>query len=290
MPRVKFQDLELEYETFGDPADPALLLVMGLGAQMLSWDLQLCDLFAAQGFHVIRFDNRDVGLSTAFDHLPVPNLAALASGDFATAPYLLSDMASDVVGLLDGLGIDKAHLVGASMGGMIVQQVVVDHPDRVLSLCSIMSTTGDRTVGQGRPEIVATFVQGPSVDREATIEARLVSSRLTRSPGFAVDEDAARERIAAAYDRSNRPMSTLRHLAAVMASPDRTEELRGVTVPTVVIHGADDPLVDRSGGEATAAAIPGAELIIIDGMAHDLPADAWPTIVEAVTANAKRAR
>ncbi|MFD9735972.1 alpha/beta fold hydrolase [Umezawaea sp. NPDC059074] len=290
MPRVTVQDLELEYEAFGDPADPTLLLVMGLGAQMLNWDLQLCDLFAAQGFHVIRFDNRDIGLSTALDHLPVPDLAALASGDFTTAPYLLSDMADDVVGLLDGLGIEKAHLVGASMGGMIVQQVVVDHPDRVLSLCSIMSTTGDRTVGQGRPEIVATFAQGPSGDREATIEQRLVSSRLTRSPGFAVDEDAARERIAAAYDRSNRPMSTLRHLAAVMASPDRTEGLRGVTVPTVVIHGSEDPLVHRSGGEATAAAIPGAELIIVDGMAHDLPVDVWPTVVEAVTANAKRAR
>ncbi len=290
MPRVKFQDLELEYETFGDPEDPVLVLVMGLGAQMISWDLQLCDLFAAQGFHVVRYDNRDVGLSTAFDHLPVPDLAALAAGDLSTAPYLLSDMAADVVGLLDGLGVERAHLVGASMGGMIAQQVVIDHPERVLSLCSIMSTTGDPAVGRGRPEIVATFAQGPSGDRDVTIEQRLVSSRLTRSPGFSVDEDAARERIAASYDRANRPMSTLRHLAAVMASPDRTEALRGVTTPTVVIHGAEDPLIDRSGGEATAAAIPDAELIVIEGMAHDLPVDVWPTVVEAVTANAKRAR
>jgi pimeloyl-ACP methyl ester carboxylesterase len=290
MPRVKFQDLELEYDTFGDPADPVLVLVMGLGAQMISWDAGLCQMFAAQGFHVVRFDNRDIGLSTELGHLPLPDFAALAAGDTATAPYLLSDMASDVVGLLDGLGVERAHVVGASMGGMIAQQLVVDHPDRVLSLCSIMSTTGDRTVGQGSPEIVATFGQPTAPTREATIEQRVISSRLTRSPGFAVDEDVARVRIAAAYDRSNRPLSTLRHLAAVMASPDRTEGLRGVTVPTVVIHGSDDPLIDRSGGEATAAAIPDAELIIIDGMAHDLPVEVWQTVVEAVTANAKRAR
>lgn len=290
MPRVTFGDIELEYETFGDPADPALVLVMGLGTQMITWDLQLCELFAAQGFHVIRFDNRDIGLSTVFDHLPVPDLPALVAGDTSTAPYLLSDMADDVVGLLDGLGIERAHLVGASMGGMIAQQTAIDHPSRVLSLCSIMSTTGDRSVGQGRPEVVATLRQAPAGDREATIEQRLASSRLTRSPGFSVDEDAARERIAASYDRSNRPLSALRHLAAVMASPDRTEGLRGVIAPTLVIHGSHDPLVDKSGGEATAAAVPGAELIIIEGMAHDLPVDVWPTVVEAVTANAKRAR
>ncbi|MEO6085888.1 MAG: alpha/beta fold hydrolase [Umezawaea sp.] len=287
---MTFGDIELEYETFGDPADPALVLVMGLGTQMITWDLQLCELFAAQGFHVIRFDNRDIGLSTVFDHLPVPDLPALVAGDTSTAPYLLSDMADDVVGLLDGLGIERAHLVGASMGGMIAQQTAIDHPSRVLSLCSIMSTTGDRSVGQGRPEVVATLRQAPAGDREATIEQRLASSRLTRSPGFSVDEDAARERIAASYDRSNRPLSALRHLAAVMASPDRTEGLRGVIAPTLVIHGSHDPLVDKSGGEATAAAVPGAELIIIEGMAHDLPVDVWPTVVEAVTANAKRAR
>ncbi|MCS7483949.1 alpha/beta fold hydrolase [Umezawaea endophytica] len=290
MPRVTFQDLELEYDSFGDPADPVLLLVMGLGAQMTNWDTRLCELFAAQGFHVVRFDNRDIGLSTEFGHLPLPDFAALSAGDTSSAPYLLSDMAADVVVLLDGLGVERAHLVGASMGGMIAQQVVVDHPERVLSLCSIMSTTGDKTVGQGRPEIVATFAQPAATTREAVIEQRLVASRMTRSPGFAVDEDAARERIAASYDRSNRPMSTLRQLAAVIASPDRTEGLRGVTVPTVVIHGSDDPLVHRSGGEATAAAVPDAELIIIDGMGHDLPLDVWPTVVEAVAANAKRAR
>ena len=290
MPRVKFDDLELEYDAFGDPADPVLVLVMGLGAQMTNWDPRLCELLAAQGFHVVRFDNRDVGLSTALDHLPAPDFAALAAGDTSSAPYLMSDMAADVVGLLDGLGVERAHLVGASMGGMIVQQVVIDHPERVLSLCSIMSTTGDRAVGRGKPEIVGALGQTGADTREAAIEQRLALSHLTRSPGFPFDEDAARERIAASYDRSNRPLSTLRQLVAIMASPDRTAGLREVTVPTVVIHGAEDPLVDRTGGEATAAAIPDAELVIVDGMAHDLPLDVWPTIVEAVTANAKRAR
>ncbi|HEX6339970.1 alpha/beta hydrolase [Umezawaea sp.] len=290
MPRVKFQDLELEYDTFGDPADPALVLVMGLGAQMINWDVRLCGLFVDQGFHVVRFDNRDIGLSTELAHLPVPDFAALAAGDTSTAPYLMSDMAADLVGLLDALGIERAHLVGASMGGMIVQQAVIDHPERVLSLCSIMSTTGDKSVGQGRPEIVATFGQPAAATREEVVEQRLAASRMTRSPGFEADEDAVRERIAASYDRSNRPMSTLRQLAAIVASPDRTEGLRGVTAPALVIHGSHDPLVHRSGGEATAAAIPDAELIIVDGMAHDLPLDVWPTVVEAVTANAKRAR
>ncbi|WNV90432.1 alpha/beta hydrolase [Umezawaea sp. Da 62-37] len=289
MPRVKFADLELEYDTFGDPADPPMVLVMGLGAQMTTWDEGFCGLFAAQGFHVIRYDNRDVGLSTWLDDLPLPDLAALLSGDTSTAPYLIADLAADLIGLLDALGIDRAHVVGASMGGMIVQQAAIDHPERLLSLCSIMSTTGDPSVGQGRPEVIATLAQPSPPTREGIIEQRLASSRLTRSPGFDVDEDVARRRIEASHDRSHRPLASPRHLAAVLASPDRTPGLRGVTLPTLVVHGAADPLIGVSGGEATAAAVPDAELLVVDGMGHDLPEQVWPTIVEAVTRNAKRA-
>ncbi len=281
MPRVKFADLELEYDTFGDPADPALVLVMGLGAQMTTWDEGFCRLFADQGFHVVRYDNRDVGLSTWLDLPP--------AGDLTTAPYRLADLADDLVGLLDALGIDRAHVVGASMGGMIVQQAAIDHPERLLSLCSIMSTTGDPSVGQGKPEVIATLAQPSPPTREGIIEQRLAASRMTRSPGFDVDDDLARERIAASHDRSHRPLASLRHLAAVLASPDRTPGLRGVTVPTLVVHGSADPLVGVSGGEATAAAVPDAELLVVDGMGHDLPEQVWPTIVEAVTRNAKRA-
>jgi pimeloyl-ACP methyl ester carboxylesterase len=289
MPQVKFDDLVLEYDTFGDPADPVLLLVMGLGAQMTTWDVELCELFAVQGFHVIRFDNRDIGLSTALDHLPLPDLAAIAAGDTASAPYSIADMADDVVGLLDALGVERAHLVGASMGGMIVQQVAIAHPERVLSLTSIMSTTGDKAVGRGTPEVLAVFGLPAAGDREAVIEQRLGVSRLTRSPGFPFDEDKARAKIAASYDRSHRPLSSMRQLAAVMAQPDRTAGLREVRVPTLVIHGADDPLVGRTGGEATADAVPDAELVMIEGMGHDLPVDVWPTVVEAVVRTAKRA-
>jgi pimeloyl-ACP methyl ester carboxylesterase len=288
MPRVQSNGLELEYDTAGDPADPALVLVMGLGAQLTGWEDELRDLFAAQGFHVIRFDNRDIGLSTSLDHLPMPDFAAIGGGDPTSAPYLLADLAQDTVGLLDALGIERAHVVGVSMGGMIAQELAIAHPERLLSLCSIMSTTGDRSVGQATPEALAGFGQPPG-DREVVVERSIANSRVMTGPYFPFDEEDARAKYEAAYDRSYRPMGSLRQTAAVLSSPDRTEGLRGVRVPTVVIHGSADPLVDRSGGEATAAAIPDAELLIIDGLGHRLPPQVWSTIVEAVVRNAKRA-
>ncbi|QFZ19023.1 alpha/beta fold hydrolase [Saccharothrix syringae] len=289
MPRARSNGIELEYDTFGDPADPTLVLVMGLRAQMTSWDPRLCDLLAAEGFHVVRFDNRDCGLSTQFDHLPAPDPVAIAAGDRATVPYLLADLALDLVGLLDHLGVERAHLVGASMGGMIVQQCAIDHPERVLSLCSIMSTTGDREVGQATPEARARLAQPPPTSREEAVEAAVATWKVVGSPGGEADEEQVRARAAAAYDRAFRPAGGLRQYAAIVASPDRTPGLRGLRLPALVVHGMADTLVAPSGGRATAAAIPDAELLLVDGMGHDLPPAIWPTLVRGIRRNADRA-
>ncbi|MEV4318560.1 alpha/beta hydrolase [Actinocrispum sp. NPDC049592] len=263
--------MRLEFETFGDSRDPALVLIMGLGAQLIDWQVEFCEGLVAEGFHVVRFDNRDVGLS-----------------DGSEAPYVLADMAADTVGLLDRLGIERAHVVGVSMGGMIAQQLVIDHPGRVLSLCSIMSTTGDRSVGRGTPEALAALTRPAATSREQFIEGAVRAAGITGSPGFETPVAELEERAARKYDRAYRPEGTQRQLQAVLASPDRTEGLRNVTVPALVIHGEDDPLVGVSGGRATAEAIPGAELMVIPGMGHDLPRALWPHVIEAITANARR--
>jgi pimeloyl-ACP methyl ester carboxylesterase len=289
MPRVRSNGIDLEYDTLGDAADPAMVLIMGLGAQLVDWPDEFCEPLAAQGFHVIRFDNRDAGLSTELDGLGTPDFAALLAGGDFTAPYLLADLADDTAGLLDALGIDKAHIVGASMGGMIAQQFVIDHGERVLSLCSIMSTTGDRTVGQASAEAMAMLGRPPVTTRQEAIDGTMRSARVTMSPGFPVDEDELRERAAARYDRSYRPAGTLRQTVAIVASPDRTAGLRKIDVPTVVIHGEADPLVDVSGGRATAAAVEGAELMLIPGMGHDLPRAVWSQVQDAIVANTRKA-
>jgi len=290
VPRVRSNGIELEYESQGSPDDPVLVLIMGLGAQLTDWPPELCELLIEQGFRVIRFDNRDAGLSSGFDELGPPDLPAILSGDHATAPYRLADFAADLAGLLDALGIAAAHIAGASLGGMIAQQFTIDHPDRVRSLCSIMSLTGDRSVGRPRPEAAALLGRPPAASREEAIGNAVAGSRVIGSPGFPTEEEELLRRAAAKHDRAYRPIGTLRQYAAVLASPDRTAALRGVTAPTVVIHGDSDPLIDVSGGRATAAAVPGAELVIIGGMGHDLPRDVWPEIVEAIARNAKRAR
>jgi len=281
--------VEIEYDTFGDPAAPALLLVMGLGAQMIAWDEELCERLVERGFFVIRYDNRDIGLSTKFDDGPQPDLTALLSGDGSSAPYLLADMADDAVGLLDALGIARAHIVGASMGGMIVQSIAIAHPERVLSVCSVMSTTGARDVGQPTPEAMGALLVPPADSREQAIEQSVAGSRVISSTGYPFDEERVRERAGAAYDRSYNPAGMGRQLAAILASPDRTEALGHVELPTVVIHGDIDPLVTLSGGQATAAAIPGAELLVMPGMGHDLPLGLWGSVVDAIAKNAERA-
>ena len=285
----KVGEIEIAYETFGDPSDPAMLLVMGLATQMIAWHEDFCAELAGRGFHVIRFDNRDVGRSTALRHLPAPTIRQLALRSKKAVSYTLSDMAADAVGLLDHLGIEQAHVVGASMGGMIAQTIAIEHPQRVLSLCSIMSNTGSRWAGQPKLATYRVLLAVQPTDREQFIEHVLKMYRVIGSPGFDRDEADLREIAARSYDRGRNPSGSGRQLAAIIATGDRTERLRTVRVPTVVIHGTKDPLVRPSGGRATAKAIPGARLVTIEGMGHDLPREAWPRIIGAIAENAARA-
>jgi pimeloyl-ACP methyl ester carboxylesterase len=280
--------IQLAYQRFGDPAWPAVLLVMGLGTQMIGWPDGFCGELEARRVHVIRFDNRDIGLSTHLHDAPAPDLQAAFSGDTSSAPYTLSDMAADTVGLLDAMGLRRAHLVGASLGGMIAQTVAIEHPDRVRSLVSIMSATGDRGVGQPTPEALAALMSPPARSREEAIDRAVSLFGVIGSPGFEFDEQGVRERAGIAYDRANDPPGVARQLAAILASPDRTPGLRSVTVPVVVIHGSADPLVDVSGGRATAEAIPGASLIVIEGMGHDLPKGLWQELAARIADHAHR--
>ncbi|KFZ77651.1 alpha/beta hydrolase [Amycolatopsis sp. MJM2582] len=289
MPRARVNGLELEYDTFGSPTDPPLVLVMGLGAQMVTWEEGFCALLAEGGFHVVRFDNRDIGLSSYLDDLPAPDLAALAAGDLTSAPYLLSDLAADITGLFDALGFARAHVVGASMGGMIVQQLAIDSPERLLSLTSIMSTTGDPSVGHPEPAALAGLTRPPAATREQAIEDGIAWFKLVGSPGHPSDEEFLRMKATRNYDRANHPEGALRQAAAVVASGDRTAKLRDVHVPTLVIHGESDPLINVSGGKATAEAIPDAELLLFPGMGHELPRQLWPAIADAIIAHAREA-
>ena len=282
-------DVDIAYETFGEPSNPALLLVMGLATQMIAWHEDFCAELAGRGFHVIRFDNRDVGRSSAMRDLPVPTLRQLALRSKKAAGYTLSDMAADAVGLLDQLGIERAHVVGASMGGMIAQTIGIDHPQRVLSLCSIMSNTGARWSGQPRLATYRVLLGTPPKDRDKFIDHVVKMYRVIGSPGFDRDEDDLRDIAGRSYDRGRNPAGSGRQLAAIIASGDRTPGLRRVSVPTVIIHGTKDKLVSPSGGRATAKAIPGARLVTIEGMGHDLPRAAWPRIIGAIAENAARA-
>ncbi|MEU9888875.1 alpha/beta hydrolase [Sphaerisporangium sp. NPDC051011] len=261
------------YETFGRPEDPALLLVMGLGVQVTSWEPEFCQAFADEGLFVIRYDNRDVGLSSS-----TPDVE-----------YSLSDMAADGMALLTALGISQAHVLGVSMGGMIAQLMAVEHPDRVLSLCSIMSTTGNPDDNQATPMAVEIIGRTPTLPREATIEEAVARARFLAGTGFEFDEDRHRRRAAAAFDRANNPEGKARHRRAARDARDRTPRLRRVGAPTVVIHGDADPVVTVSGGRATAAAIPGARLVIIPGMGHELPRDIEGRIIQETVRNARRA-
>jgi pimeloyl-ACP methyl ester carboxylesterase len=286
--RASVGAVELVYETIGDRSDPPLLLIMGLGMQLIHWDRELCELLAERGFQVIRFDNRDSGLSTKVRG-PVPNLMRLMAGLPARVPYLLDDMTVDSFGLLDHLGIERAHVVGASMGGMIAQTMAISEPRRVLSLGSMLSSTGDRRLGTPKLRVWSVLMRRAPRDREAYIAYFARVFRMIGSPGYPPDDERIRERAAATYDRCHYPAGTARQLAAILASGSRTAALRELDVPTVVIHGESDPLIPVRAGRATAKAIPGAELITIPGMGHDLPSELWPTFAEAIAKNAERA-
>jgi pimeloyl-ACP methyl ester carboxylesterase len=286
--RAQVGDIEIAYETFGDPSDTPLLLVMGLATQMIGWPDEFCRDLADRGLFVVRFDNRDIGLSTHLHDAGAPDILAIMGGDRSRVPYALADLADDTVGLLDALGLDSVHLVGASMGGMIAQLVAIGRPERVRSLTSIMSTTGDPSVGAASAAAVPVLLAPAASGRDAAIQRAVDTYRVIGSPGFEFDEAALRDRAALSFDRAHDPAGVARQLAAILTTPDRTPDLRRLDVPALVVHGAQDGLVDVSGGRATAAAIPGAELVVVEGMGHDLPRAVWPQIVDAITALVER--
>jgi len=264
--------IDIAYQRLGSPDAPALLLIMGLAAQSIHWPDTLCQELVGRGLQLIRFDNRDAGLSTHMTDAPPPNLPAALAGDLSSVSYTLADMAADAVGLLDALAIGKAHVAGASMGGQIAQTMAIEHPDRLRSLTSMMSTTGSMSVGQPSPEALREIFGGPrAITRDEVVQQSLRAFRAVGSPGYPGDETEIAARAGRAYDRSYDPLGTARQAVATVASGDRTERLRHLKIPTLVIHGLADRMCDVSGGRATAEAIPGAELVLIEGMGHDLP-------------------
>jgi pimeloyl-ACP methyl ester carboxylesterase len=275
-------ELELCYQTFGADDDPAMLMVMGLGTQMVMWDDELCETLAGQGLRVIRFDNRDSGRSTILRDRGTPTRRQLTLRDGRGAPYSLDDMAADAVGLLDQLNIEAAHVVGASMGGMIAQLMAINHPSRVRSLVSIMSTTGSRRVGLPRPGMIPLLLRRPSPGRQGYVSDLVSTLRTIGSKRYPIETERLRLLAERCYERGHDRSGTPRQLAAIQTAPDRTAALGRLRLPAAVIHGSDDPLVRPSGGRATAKAIPGARLVMLDGMAHDMPRPLWPQIVETI--------
>ena len=280
--------ITLCYETYGDPADPPVVLVMGLATQMIAWHEEFCEQLADRGFYVVRFDNRDIGRSTHLDFRP-PTTRQMLRRRVGPEQYSLSDMAEDTAGLIRGLEIAPAHVVGASMGGMIGQVLAAEHPELVRSLTSIMSTTGSRWHGQPALSVYKYLLRPPPRDREGYVERAAEVFGLVGSTGFPRDESYIRERAARSYDRGYDVRAGGRQLGAIVASADRTEQLRTIRTPTLVIHGTVDKMIKPSGGRATAKAIPGARLLEIEGMGHDLPRGVWPQILDAISEHARAA-
>jgi pimeloyl-ACP methyl ester carboxylesterase len=281
--------IELCHQEMGDADGEPLLLAMGLGTQMLAWDEGFCGLLAERGFRVVRFDNRDIGRSTKIESAGVPRRVDMMLGRRASAPYLLRDMAADTVGLMDHLDIESAHIVGASMGGMIAQTMAIEHPERVRSLVSIMSNTGSRWTGLPSRGAMSVLLGPRPRGREAAVERAVKTFSVIGSPGYPFDEERIRRVAGLSYDRGHSAAGVLRQLHAITASGDRTRALHDVCVPTTVIHGDRDVLVRPAGGRATARAIPNARLKMIDGMGHDLPRQLWPVFAEEIAVNAARA-
>jgi pimeloyl-ACP methyl ester carboxylesterase len=281
--------IDIAYEQLGDASAPAVLLIMGVGAQLVHWPAGFLDALVSRGLRVIRFDNRDAGHSTHLDNAPKPDLGAVLAGNLASASYTLSDMAGDAVGLLDALGIRAAHVVGASMGAAIAQMMAIEHPKRVRSLTSMMFTTGGPNVGLMHPETQkAVFGGPPPTTREEAVEHALRRAPIVRSPAYPSPPEEIARIAGLAWDRDHDMLAIARQAVATVATGDRTARLRSLAVPTLVIHGTSDTIVDASGGRATAAAIPGAELVLIEGMGHDLPAALWTRFVEHIVATVRR--
>jgi len=290
MPRAEVSTgIELEYDVFGQSEAPTIILAMGFSLQMTAWDPRFCESLASRGFRVVRFDNRDIGKSTKLAHAGFPDFARAMAGDRSVAPYGVEDMADDLGAFVVALGVPAAHLVGLSMGGFMVQETAIRHPGRVLSLASIMSSTGDHGVGQASPEALAVLFAPPPPDRAGAVDQAVTAWRVIGSPGFPFDEERLRKRTGEAWDRDHDPAGVARQAVAIITQRDRTADLAKLRVPAVVIHGASDPLIAVSGGEATARAIPGARFVVVPGMGHDLPQPVWPTVIDAIVDNARRA-
>jgi pimeloyl-ACP methyl ester carboxylesterase len=295
MPVISANGIDIAYDDRGNRDDPAILLIMGLATQMIAWPEPFCDGLAARGFRVVRFDNRDIGLSTKFEAAQPIDLGAVLqrviAGEKINPPYDLSDMAADTVGLMDRLAIEKAHVVGASMGGMIAQIVAAKYPNRVRSLVSIMSSSGDPGLPQAKPEAMTAIMQSrpDGSDRELAIQHGMGIYRAIGSPGFPTPNDELRAKVGAAFDRSYYPAGTGRQFAAIVASGSRVGILKKLSLPTLVLHGADDPLVPVEAGRHTAAQIPGSTLTVIPGMGHDLATGLIPILVEAIATHCRAA-
>ena len=283
--------IELEYDTFGNHTNPTLLLVNGYTSQMITWPGELIEALVSQGLHVVIYDNRDVGLSSKLDGQPAQPMkvlaAAMAGDELPPVPYTLSDMAADGIGLLDHLGVERAHIVGMSMGGMIVQMMAIEHPTRVASLTSVMSSTGDPKFGQAAPAAREALMAPPATDRDLYIEESL-RAKVWLSNRYA-DDDQIRRRAAASFDRMFYPEGATRQLAAIYTTGDRSDRLRHLDVPTLVIHGRDDTLITPSGGERTAELIDGAVYLFVSDMGHDLPVELAHLFSDAIGAHARRA-
>lgn len=287
MASVRANGIEIEYESHGRECDPAVLLIMGLGAQLTVWPMPFVEALVARGFRVIRFDNRDVGLSTKIERAGVPNLYALVAQRFLRfhprVPYEIADMAADAIGLLDAIGIRQAHMVGASMGGMIAQHLAARHPERTLSLTSMMSTTGNPALPMASFDAMRALIRRPrSTDPEALIAHGMALTRTIAGPGYPMDEEVLRARVRENIERASYAPGFTRQLAAIIADGDRRAMLRTIAVPTVVIHGTTDPLIPLACGRDTAANIPGAQLVELERMGHSLPLELVPRIVAAI--------
>jgi pimeloyl-ACP methyl ester carboxylesterase len=281
--------IDITYQCFGEPDVPPVLLIMGAGAPMISWPDGFCSELEKRNLQIIRFDNRDSGLTTHFDNAPIPNFQAVMTGDFSSVSYTLSDIAADTIGLIDFFGFDKVHLVGASMGGMIAQTIAIEYPSRVKSLTSIMSTTGNSSVGQPDFSILSKLGRPPYDNREEYIQWRIKLLIAIGSSFYPIDEEYAAMNAGLSWDRDHDPFAMVRQTVAVLKSGDRTSLLKKLNIPTLILHGKEDKMINVSGGIATAEAIPNAKIVLFENMGHGLPQPLWIEFADLISELIKQA-